>query len=305
MKSLAFVVIVVVSLWSGACLAQAPQTALALIEASLANADANAKEAYSYTFHEDEANAIPEISDETPTPKLPGTQVGLPVYMVNSEYRWSIQSDVLFIEGVPYRRVTGINGQKLPPDITALLSEQYDRAVAEIHALSPEQRLQRLKEPLGRVAIMMDTKQLTSSYSCKITGHDKVDRRPATVIKCKPLPALPKNDIATRMSGDVTLWVDDQQPFLHRTRVVLDHPVNHYGRGTVFTDTWSLFDGVWHETSVELDWIDAEKTIKNINMPTQGAQLTQSNIEQPHKGKVLDTFSDFKKFRIGSRIVIP
>jgi hypothetical protein len=298
MQSLAPVVVFVLSFWTGVCLAQAPQTTSALIEASLANADANAKEAFSYTFHEDEANIIPHISGDAPTPKLPGTQWAVPVFMVNAEYRWSIQRDVLFIEGVPYGRVTGINGQKLSPEVAASESQRYDQAVVAIHALSPEQRLQRLKMPLGRATIMMDPKQLTSSYNCKITGHEKVDKRPATVIKCKPLPALQKIDTATRMSGDVTLWVDDQRPFLHRTRVVLDRPVGQYGRGTVFTDTWSLFDGVWHETSVELDWVGSEETSKKVDAP--GAHL---DLEQVRKGRVVDTFSDFKKFRIESRIV--
>src|ERR1700678_2703933 len=172
MQSLAPVVVFVLSFWTGVCLAQAPQTTSALIEASLANADANAKEAFSYTFHEDEANVIPDFSGDAPTPKLPATQWAIPVFMVNAEYRWSIQRDVLFIEGIPYGRVTGINGQKLSPEVAASESQRYDQAVVAIHALSPEQRLQRLKMPRGRATIMMDPKQLTSSYNCKITGHE-------------------------------------------------------------------------------------------------------------------------------------
>ena len=50
-------------------------------------------------------------------PKLPGTQWMIPVFTVNSEYRWSIQLDVLLIEGIPYRRLIGINNQKLPPEL--------------------------------------------------------------------------------------------------------------------------------------------------------------------------------------------
>jgi hypothetical protein len=297
------VVAVVVLLLRGVCLAQVPKTATELIEASIVNADANAKEALSYTFHEDVANFFGDVSSEPPKPKVPGTEWIIPVYMVSAEYRWSMQYDVLFVEGVPYRRMTGINAQRLEPQIATLESERYDRAVAAIHALSPEQRLQRLRAPQGSASIMMDPKQLISFYDCKISGHEKVEKRPATVIKCKPRRHLSQVDTPTRVSGDVTLWVDDQQPFFRRTRLVLDHTVDQYGAGTVVIFNWSLIDGVWHESSTELDWIGADKTMKNIN--TSPSPGTQMNIEHVSQGKVVDTFSNFKKFRIESRIVSP
>jgi hypothetical protein len=285
----------------GACLAQTPQTATALIEASIVNADANAKEALSYTFHEDDANLVADTTGEPPRPTLPESQLGISPYMVNGEYRWSVQYDVLFVEGIPYRRVVGINGQPLSPKIAAWESERYDHAVATIHALSPEQRQQRLRAPEGMASIMTDPKQLTSSYDCKITGHEKVEKRPATVIHCKPRHDLPQTD--TAVNGSVTLWVDDQQPFFHRTRMVLDHAVGRYGAGTVVTFTWSLLDGVWHQTSTELAWVGAEKPVKNVNAPTlPGARV---DIEQVSQGRVVNTFSNFKKFRIESRIVTP
>ena len=74
-------------------------------------------------------------------PKLPGTQWMIPVSTVNSEYRWLIQLDVLFIEGIPYRRLIGINNQKLPPELITFESQKYDRAVAPIYTLFPQQRL--------------------------------------------------------------------------------------------------------------------------------------------------------------------
>jgi hypothetical protein len=128
-----------------------------------------------------------------------------------------------------------------------------------------------------------------------------VEKRPATVIHCKPRHDLAQTDAA--VNGPVTLWVDDQQPFFHRTRVVLDHAVGRYGAGTVVTFTWSLLDGVWHQTSTELAWVGAEKPVKNVNTPTlPGARV---DIEQVSQGRVVNTFSNFKKFRIESRIVTP
>jgi hypothetical protein len=293
---------VALSLSSGACLAQTPQSASALIEASIANANANAKEAFSYTFHENEASVLASASNEAPKPTLPGSKWIIQAFMVNAEWRWSVQYDVVFIEGIPYRRVTGINGLQLPPEIAAWESERYNHTVAAIHALSSEQRQQLLQKPEGITAIMMDPRQLASLYSCKITGHAKVEKRPATVIQCKPRHNPAQADTAGRAGGPVTLWVDEQQPFFHRTRMVLDHPVNQYGKGTIVTFTWSLIDGVWHQTSTGLDWVGADRTTKHVDMPTSGPQM---NIEQGAQGTVIDTFTNFKKFRTESRMVIP
>jgi hypothetical protein len=168
-----FALVAVVVLWSGACLAQTPQTATGLIEASIANADTNAKEAFSYTFYEDDANFVADTTGEPPRITLPESQLGISPYMVNGEYRWSVQYDVLFVKGIPYRRVVGINGQRLSPEIANWESERYDRAVEDIHAFSPEQRQQRLRAPEGMASIMTDPKQLASLYDCKITGHER------------------------------------------------------------------------------------------------------------------------------------
>jgi hypothetical protein len=302
-KPFALVVGVALSLLSGACLAQTPQPATALIEASIANADANAKEAFSYTFHEDVANFVANITGEPPKPTLSGSQWGITPFLAGPEYRWSVQYDVLFVEGVPYRRVTGINGQRLSPEIAAWESEHYDRAVAAIHSLSAEQRQRWLSAPGGFTSIMTDPKELISFYSCGITGHQEVEGRPATVVKCEPRQDLQQTNSATRMSGPVTLWVDDQQPFFHRTRIVVDHTVGQYGAGTVLIFNWGLIDGVWHQTSTELDWIGAEKIMRNVNAPMPGLPVTY--VEQVSHGKVVDTLSDFKKFRIKSRILMP
>jgi hypothetical protein len=302
MKRFVLVIAVFLSFLSGACMAQTPQTAIALIEAGIANADANAKEALSYTFREDDVNSVADTTGEPPKPTLPGGHWAISPFMVNAEYRWSVQYDTLFIQGIPYHRVIGINGQGLSPEIASWESERYDRTVTAIHALSPEQRQQRLRAPDGSASIMTDPKQLTRLFDCKITGHEKVEKRPATVVRCKPRRDLPQADTAARVYGPVTLWVDDQQPFFHRTRMVLDHTVDQYGAGTVVTYNWSLIDGVWHLTSTELDWVGADTTTNNINTSRTGAQM---NIEQVNQGKVIDTFSNFKKFRIESRIVSP
>lgn len=298
MKHLTWFALIILSAWSTPCLTQTD--ASALIDASIANADVNAKDALYYTCHENDSNVIP--AEPPPTPKVPGTQWMIPVYMVNSAYRWSVQLDVLFVEGIPLRRMTGINGQKLAPELATFESEKYDRAVAAIHALSPEQRQQRLIAPDGTKSIFFDAKQLKSSYNCRVTGREKLEKRPSTVIRCKPLRELQSPDASKKMSGEVTLWIDNQKPFFHRTSVVLDHNIGQYGRGTTFTDTWSLIDGVWHETSTELNWVGTDTISKSVDTPQPGVKF---NIEQTGQGTEIITFSDFKKFRTESRILTP
>jgi hypothetical protein len=298
MKPYTCIVLLAVAVGSRLCVAQNPQNASALIDAAISNADTNSKEALRYTFHEEESNIVPDMG-RTPTPTVPGTQWPIPVYMVNAQYRWSIQRDVLFIEDVPYRRVTGINGQKLPPNIAALESEKYDRAVTAIHALSTQQR----QQYLSTTSLNFDPRSLNDSYTCKLTGHEKVDKRPATVIQCKPIRECPKSHESDQIHGQVTLWIDKEQPFFHRTSVVLDCPINQYGVGTTVTDTWSLMDGVWHEASMEVSWIGVDTITKNLDIPQPGRP--SSTMEQTGRGTTISTYSNFKKFVAKSTIIMP
>jgi hypothetical protein len=298
MKLYTCVVLLAASMGPTLCVAQGPQNASTLIDAAISNADTNSKEALRYTFHEEESNVVPDMG-RPPTPRLPGTQWSIPVYMVNSEYRWSIERDILFVEAVPYRRVTGINGQKLPPDIAALESEKYDRAVTAIHALSAQQR----QQYLSTTSLNFDPRSLNDSYTCRLTGHEKIDKRPATVIQCKPVRACQKSDESRQFHGKVTLWIDKEQPFFHRTSVVLDRPINQYGVGTTVTDTWKLIDGVWHETSMEVSWIGVDTITKNLDFPEQGRP--SSTMEQTSRGTTISTYSNFKKFVAKSTIIMP
>jgi hypothetical protein len=296
MKPYTCIVLLAVTVGSTLCVAQDPQNASTLIDAAISNANTNSKEALRYTFHEEESNVVPDMG-RPPTPRLPGTQWSIPVYMVNSEYRWSIERDILFVEGVPYRRVTGVNGQKLPPDIAALESDKYDQAVTAIHKLSTQQR----QQYLSTTTLNFDPRSLNDSYTCRLTGHEKVDKRPATVIQCKPLRACQKSDESHQLHGQVTLWIDNEQPFFHRTSVVLDCPIDQYGPGTSVTDTWSLMEGVWHETSMEVSWIGVDTITKNLDFPEQGRP--SSTIEQKGRGTTTTRFSSFKKFHTESTII--
>lgn len=297
-KLLAYFIAVVFVSSHQVSVAQEQPGALSLIGAAISNADVNSKEALRYTFHEEEASVVPDLG-QPPTPLFPGTQQPIPVYMVNAQYRWSIEWDVLFVQGVPYRRVTGINGQKLPPDLAALESEKYDRAVTAIHTLSSQQR----KEYLSATSFAFDPRSLKDSYSCRLTGHEEVGKRPAVVVQCKPNTACPKSVESRQLHGPVTLWIDKEQPFFHRIRVVLDCTVDQYGPGTAVTDTWSLMDGVWHETSVELSWIGVDTITKSLDIPTPGRP--SGTIEQTGHGATVTMFSNFKKFQVESTIITP
>jgi len=192
-----------------------------------------------------------------------------------------------------------INGQKLPPDLAALESDKYDHAVTTLHALSAEQR----QQYLSATSFAFDPRSLKDSYSCRLTGHEKVEKRPAIVVECKPDRACPKSVASRQLHGRVTLWIDKEQPFFHRIPVVLDCPVDQYGPGTTVTDTWSLMDGVWHETSVELSWIGIDTITKNLDIPTPGRPT--GTIEQTSRGTTITVSSNFKKFQVESTIITP
>jgi hypothetical protein len=272
--------------------AETPPDATALINTSIANAEQNAKAALDYTFQENyvsstntSANgtgmgggAISGASNATRSVAGSPTSVAI-ANNGGGDGEFSIQYDIVFIEGFPYRRVIGMDHKPLTPESAAAESKRYDAAVAGIHEMSQQQRLQMVK----RVnALMIDPKQLSSQYDCKITGHQKIQKRPATVVECRLRADLPADTTTELISKDIKLWIDDQQPFFVQTRAVLNH-VDKGQKLNTLTVQWSQIDGVWHQTSSTVDWV--------------------STVGPETRGKIVDTFSDFKKFRTKATIL--
>ena len=266
----------------------------ALISTSIANAEQNAKAALDYTFKENYVSNTTTSAQGTgirggaisggagATTSVAGSPTSVAVANNGGgDGEFSIQYDIVFIEGFPYRRVVGMDHKPLKPESVAAESKRFDAAVAGVHELSTQQRLRMVNN--GN-ALMVDPKQLNSQYNCKITGHQKIQKRPATVVECKLRTDLPESaDTASApISKDIKLWIDDQQPFFVQTRAVLNH-VDKGRKLNTLTVQWSLIDGVWHQTFTEVDWV--------------------STVGPETRGKITDTFSDFKRFRTESTIL--
>ncbi len=243
------------------------QTVAALIQTAVANAAVNAGSAYEFTFHEDYVSL--------------GTRVFS-----------STQYELLFVEGVPYRRLVGINGSSLSRQKAVEESKRYDLAVATIHAMSPEQRRQMANPGQSQAynSLLTDPDRLLSLYDCKFAGHQYVVNRLATMVRCTlrhnaPQAAPQSDPAAVPLGKELPLWIDDRKPFISRVRTWFDHAFGPYGAGSTVTTTWKLIDGVWLQTSTEFSWIGAENPA--------------------FKGMDIDTFSRFKRFRTGSFLLIP
>jgi hypothetical protein len=274
-----------VLLSGGAVAAQSPKAVAALIDQSIANADQNATAALAYTFHE---NYVGSTTTSTAVAQYGATilspKVSRPTFTIgrNGDSESSVQYDVLFVKGVPFRRIAGINHQPLSPELAAAESKRYDAAVAAIHAMSDEQRLKMTK---GSNSLMVDPRQLIDLYECNITGHEKVQKRPATVVQCRVRHDIPRQSdaAANLISTDIKLWIDDQQPFFVRTRAILNRSIDKDRKLTLLNIQWKLIDGVWHQISTEVAWVGPE-----------GSGI---------RGKVVDSFSDFKRFRTEAKIL--
>lgn len=285
-RFISFTAFLVLSLSPGSGSAQSSQTAATLINQSIANADQNAPAALAYTFHENYVGSMTTSTADvqygatrlSPTMSRPTFTAGS-----NGDNESSVQYDVLFVKGVPFRRIVGTNHQPLSPEAVAAESKRYDAAVAAIYAMSDKQRLKTAK---GSNSLMVDPRQLMNLYECRITGHDKVQRRPATVVECKARHDVSSQggNTAEPVSTDIKLWIDDQQPFFVRTRAILNRNVDGDRKLTLLIIQWVLIDGVWHQKSTEVDWVGPE-----------GSGI---------KGKAVDTFSDFKRFRIEAKILL-
>ena len=287
---------IALSLLSGPALAQNQPDAAALIASSIANAEQNAKAALAYTFRENYVSTVATLAGGT---GIRGGAIsgaagstrsvaGSPTDVATQDNgggggEVSTQYDVFFIEGIPYRRVIGVNHQPLSPESIAAESKRYDSAVAYVHTMSEEERREMVK---SNNAFLIDPSQLTTQYDCKITGHEKVQkasrhRRPMQTSRSSDLPA-PTGDAPAPIIKDVKLWIDDQQPFFVRTRAVLNH-IDKERKLNTLTIQWSLIDGVWHQTSAEVDWV--------------------ATVGPSTRGKSTDTFSDFKKFRTEATVL--
>ena len=285
---------IAISMLSATALAQNQPDATALINTSIANAEQNAKAALAYTFKENYVTTVSSGYDRSaqqvriqqgvagnakssaaPLSTGPGSDQG-----ENGES--STQYDVLFLEGIPYRRVLSVNHQPINAESVAAESKRYDAAVAAVHAMSPEQREAYAKN--GNT-IAVDPKQLLTQYDCKITGHEKIQKRPATVVECKPRTDLPaaSSNAASPLSPEIKLWIDDQQPFFVKTRAVLNRKIDQNRKATNVTIQWTLIDGVWHQTFTEVEWVSVQSFTD--------------------KGKSVDKFTDFKKFRTDATIL--
>lgn len=278
------IAIFLISISGASVFAQSPPTVEALIDQSIANAEQNAAAALAFTFHENYVGSTTTLIPQARPSTTARLSLVLPTVdsNMNGDSESSVQYDVLFIKGVPYRRVISVNHRPLSPEAAVAESKRYDAAVAAIYAMSDEQRLKMTK---GSNSLMVDPRLLTSFYNCNITGHEKVHKRPATVVDCKL-----RHDV-TGQSGDTTgpvgtdikLWIDDQQPFFVRTRAILNRAIDNDRKLTQLTIQWKMVDGVWHQTSTEVDWVGPEGS--------------------GTKGKVVDTFSDFKQFRTEFKIL--
>jgi hypothetical protein len=236
--------------------AASAQSADSLIKSAIAAANTNASNAYAYNFHENWATVSNDMTAQFPVTK-------------------SIQYDVTFIDTFPFRRKVGIDGYPLNDASIAIENARYEKAFADIRAMTPAERTKALED---QDALLFDPAVLASNYTCTITGHKTIDKRPSTVVDCAvnkhPLTHAAKSDF---LPARLTFWIDVEHPFFHRTRMVLADNAGEYGPDTVVTIQWQLDGDVWHHTSTQIDF-------KNTK-------------DHPYGGEIVDSFSNFKKFR--------
>jgi hypothetical protein len=272
-----------------------------LLEASIANGKANAREALKFAFHEHSENTSAR-----------GAAADSIVFT-------TADFEVLFLDGIPYRRLTMKDGKPLSPELEQAESERYDKARNAIRSMTPEQREAYMQKKAG---LQIDPSRVLSLSVCAVQGKDKVAGRSATRIACHPRTdiANPTPEQQAILRQDILFWVDDESPFLSRTKVTLLQPDTEYGPGTVIIVDWTKMDNVWHHTRTFIDWraakpFDAEAAAAAAKSdpassgrgrggrggPSNGTVSTHATVYM--HGTNTDTFTKFKKFQVQARIV--
>ncbi len=157
--------------------------------------------------------------------------------------------EVMFVEGLPYRKLVAKNEQPLSAGDQAK-EDARQRQTAE------ERRKQRRAGLLRRTFTLGTDKDLLELFDCSATREEELRGRKAWVMECAPKagrePANAREKEA--MSFRRTLWIDQQEYALLRSvHTVLSGKVNMKPGSTLTFDFAKVHDDAWMATSGVID----------------------------------------------------
>jgi hypothetical protein len=198
---------------------------------------------------------------------------------------YSAKYDVIFVGGLPYRRLVEEDRKPLSPQEAAEEERRYERTFEERSRMSIDQKRDYLKRPWN---VDFPLPQLANLFANRILGEDFVDGRAAIVVE-----SVPRADIQPETEEDrralhkqVKLWIDRQDMIVSRIEATLVADDAAMKKGTRARIDFIRKDGVY---------LPAESDVRFETM--DGAQLVRGETQEQNK--------DFHKFHVDVRLLTP
>jgi hypothetical protein len=198
---------------------------------------------------------------------------------------YSAKYDVIFVEGLPYRRLTQENRKPLDPQEAANEDRRYQRAFEERSRMSIDQKRDYLKRPWN---VDVPLPQLVDLFSNRVIGNDKVDGRPAIVVESVPrTDAQPADEEQRRaLHKQVKLWIDREDMIVSRIEATLVSDDASMRKGTRARIEFLRKDGVYLPAASDV-------------------QFEAMNGAQVVKGETQEQNQDFHRFHVDVRLLMP
>jgi hypothetical protein len=198
---------------------------------------------------------------------------------------YAAKYEVIFVGGLPYRRLVEEDHRPLSPAAAAQEAHHYDQTFAERSHMSIDQKRDYLRRPWN---VDVPLPQLLGLFNSTIVGEDIVEGRPAVIIESTPRPdAHPADEEERRaLHKRVKLWIDREDLVASRIEATLVADDALMKSGTVARIDFERKAGVW--------------------LPTQSdVQFEAMAGKELVRGETLEENTDFRRFHVDVRLLDP
>jgi hypothetical protein len=199
---------------------------------------------------------------------------------------YAARYEVIFVQGLPYRRLVEENHRPLNPAAAAQEAQRYDQTFAERSHMSLDQKRDYLRRPWN---VDVPLPQLIGLFNSTIVGEDIVEGRPAVIVESTPRPdARPAGEEERRaLHKKVKLWIDREDLIVSRIEATLVADDALMKAGTVAHIDFTRKDGPL--------WLPTQSDVK----------FEAKSNSEIIRGETLEANSDFRRFHVDVRLLDP
>ena len=173
----------------------------------------------------------------------------------------STTHEVIFVEGLRYRKLVSRNGAPLSAKEKAEVAKAMSETAAErrrTHPPAPPGGRITLRTPLHtRTADLGSIAELLTLFECRSAGEEDVRGRKAWIVECTPKPGA----AATEHDRQVQVfrrkfWVDQQDNVLARALYTVDRPHELMQPGSNMLFEFEKVDDTWQAVRMTIEFTE-------------------------------------------------